>query len=118
MAGPSGNEQSKLPAPVVGVERVGADLGAAGAALGRVEREAVGARIGGGEAVGVAGALVDASPSPVKVTVGATLETVTTTTWLSVSAAPSESVTVAVTFVVAGPSAKKHWKLPSPVPAS
>ena len=51
------------------------------------------------------------------VTVGATLETVTTTTWLSVSEAPSESVTVAVTLVEAGPSAKKHWKLPTPVPA-
>ena len=53
-----------------------------------------------------------------RVTTGATLLTVTTTTWLSVSVAPSESVTVAVTFVVAGPSAKKHWKLPPPVVAS
>src|SRR5258706_13008229 len=47
--------------------------------------------------------------------VGATLLTVTVTNWLSVSDAPSESVTVAVTFVVAGPSGKKHLKLPRPV---
>ena len=59
--------------------------------------------------------LTDKSLPADKVTVGATLLTVTTTTWLSVSEAPSESVTVAVTFVVAGPSAKKHWKLPTPV---
>ena len=61
--------------------------------------------------------LTDRSLAADRVTVGATLLTVTTTTWLSVSVAPSESVTVAVTLVVAGPSAKKHWKLPTPVPA-
>ena len=55
--------------------------------------------------------------SPLRTTVGLTLAMATTTTWLSVSDAPSESVTVAVTLVVAGPSAKKQSKLPTPVPA-
>jgi hypothetical protein len=62
--------------------------------------------------------LTDRSFEPDSVTVGAALLTTTVTTWLSVSEAPSDSVTVAVTFVVAGPSAKKQSKLPSPVPAS
>ena len=43
--------------------------------------------------------LTERSLLPDRVTIGATLLTVTTTTWLSVSEAPSESVTVAVTLV-------------------
>ena len=47
------------------------------------------------------------------VTVGATFATSTTCTASeSVSLAPSESVTLIATFVVAGPSGKVHSKLP------
>ena len=41
LAGPSGKVQSKLPAPVVALNGVEPDLGAVGAALGRVEDEGV-----------------------------------------------------------------------------
>ena len=47
LAGPSGKLHTKLPAPVVGVEGVGPDLAAVGAAVGGVEGEGVGTRIAG-----------------------------------------------------------------------
>ncbi len=48
-------------------------------------------------------------------TVGATLATATVTE--SVSAAPSESLTVTLTVELAGPSGKVQSKLPAPVVA-
>ena len=52
--------------------------------------------------------------APVRVTVGATLLTVTA--WLSVLlSAPSESSTWTLTLLEAGPSGKLHTKLPAPV---
>ncbi len=49
---------------------------------------------------------------------GATLLTVTCTSWLSVSAAPSSSKAVTVTLLRAGPSGKVHLKLPVRVSGS
>src|SRR5205823_5706928 len=50
-----------------------------------------------------------------KVTVGATLLTVTD--WCAVApVAPSESVALAVRSAVSGPSGKVHWKLPEVLP--
>ena len=115
-AGPSGNEQTKLPAPVVVLNRAvptwdplrpqsverRAKLSSPGSLVVKLY-------------VWLVPSLTDRSFAPDRLTVGATLLTTTTTTWLSVSDAPSESVTVAVTLVVAGPSAKKQAKLPRPV---
>ncbi len=50
--------------------------------------------------------------APVTWTVGATLATVTV--WLSAApVSPSESFADAVTFGLAGPSAKRHWNEPA-----
>ena len=92
LAGPSGKVQSKLPAPVVALNVSGPTWVPPVPQLGRVEHERVRARIGGGEAVGVARALVGRRSSPVRVTVGATLATVTV--WVAVLlSVPSQSST-------------------------
>ena len=98
--------------PVVGVERVGADLVPSVPQSVSIERERVGARIGDREAVGVRRALVRPSRSPVdSVTVGATLATVTV--WVAVLlSAPSESLDLTETVELAGPSGKVQSKLP------
>ncbi len=75
LAGPSGNVQSKLPAPVVVLKVSDADLGPVGAALGGVEDEGVVARVADGEASRSWCQPSLAVAEPVRVTVGATFRT-------------------------------------------
>src|SRR5688572_5922540 len=113
LAGPSGNEQTKLPAPVVGLKR------SAPTCVPLAPQS-----VAPSTKVSWPGSLTVkpyewplpslAVAGPVRVTVGATLSTVTV--WVSsLLSSPSESSTWTETVLEAGPSGNEQTKLPAPV---
>src|SRR5690242_19270789 len=115
LSGPSGNEQTKLPAPVV-ESKVSAPTWTPWSphSVATSAKESTPASVTENEYVCCEPSFTDTSLAAARVTTGATFAT--DTVWVSVLlAASSESLTCTETSELSGPSGNEQTKLPAPV---